>query len=308
MSPAEERSGFVIKFWGVRGSVPVPGPDTAEFGGNTSCTEVRVGDTLIVVDAGTGIRSLGNSLIRHGQPVHAHLLITHTHWDHLCGFPFFSPMYDPRTRLWLHGRGHFGSTLEEIVSNQMKYSYFPVRASLLPASIQYDEVDRDSFTVDSVTVRAMNTNHPVLSLAYRLSDSGKSVVFTGDHEPFYDFVTDGHEHTTQMFGEDEVAETVEEQNRHVVEFASGADLIVADAQYTPEEYQYKKGWGHMTYEQAVQLAVEAEAKQLAITHHDPERTDSQMQEIEARAREYASKVSSHPLTVFAARENMEVAL
>lgn len=308
MAPAREQHSVGIKFWGVRGSVPVPGPDTAIFGGNTSCVEVRAGDTLIIIDAGTGIRGLGNSLIHSSEPVRAHLLITHTHWDHLCGFPFFSPMYDPRTRLWLHGKGHFGSTLEEIVSNQMKYSYFPVRASLLPASIEYDEVERDSFTVDSVSVTVMSTNHPVLSLAYRLTSSDKTVVFTGDHEPFYDFVSDDREHTTQIFGTDELAETVEEQNRRVVEFASGADLLVADAQYTPEEYQYRKGWGHMTYEQAVRLAVDAEAKQLALTHHDPDRTDSQVQEMEGKAREYASRISSHPLTIFAARENMEVAL
>ncbi len=306
MPPA--KASIRITFWGVRGSVPVPGPDTAVFGGNTSCVEVRVGETLIIIDAGTGIRGLGAKLIRPAQPIHAHLLITHSHWDHLCGFPFFSPMYDPRTRLWLHGRGHFGSTLEEIVSNQMKYSYFPVRASLLPASVEYDEVDQESFEIDSVTVRAMNTNHPVLSLAYRLAAMGKSVAFTGDHEPFYDFVSDEREHTTQLFGSDELIETVEEQNRRVVEFLSGADLVVADAQYTPEEYQYKKGWGHMTYEQAVRLAADAGAKQLALTHHDPDRTDPEVQEIEARAREYASEIRPNALTVFAAREGMEVAL
>jgi len=297
-----------IKFWGVRGSVPIPGPHTSFFGGNTSCAEVDADEgVLIIVDAGTGIRSLGKDLTRPRDSLLVHLLITHTHWDHLCGYPFFAPLYSPATKVIIHGRGHFGMTLEEIISNQMKYSYFPTRAALLPASVEYDEIETTSFTIESVKVDVMNTNHPVLSLAYRLTHGGKSVVFTGDHEPYYDFVSDD-ETSTGIFRTEDLQATAEEQNRRVIEFCSGADLIVADAQYTPEEYEEKRGWGHMTYEHAVRLTVEGGASQLALTHHDPDRADDAVKEIENRARELAARISADPPLVFAARENMEVAL
>lgn len=277
---------MTFTLWGVRGSIPCPGPTTVRYGGNTLCLEVRYGehDRLIIVDAGSGIRTLGNHLMNHDLargPIEAKLLFSHTHWDHIMGFPFFTPLFIPSTKLDIYGPVTFEDEgLDKVIGGQLQYRYFPVTLADLSAQIHYHRLQETTLEFeDGLRVHTKYLNHPITCLGYRFEHAGRTVVTLFDHEPFRNLFEDDPETS------EEGARAAAEENRRIEAFMAGADLVLHDAQYTQKEYQKGRlGWGHSPMEWAINAAARARVKKLVLIHHDPDRTDEQLDELEARYR------------------------
>ncbi len=249
-----------IRFWGTRGSIPSPGPSTVRYGGNTSCVEVRLqDDTLLILDAGTGIRALGATL----ESCRATILLTHYHWDHIQGLPFFQPAYDPNSVIRVFGPEFEGVGPERYVADQMIHPYFPAVASELAACRDLAVAPSIPFTVGAATVRTARVSHPGVTLGYRVEEAGRTLVYISDNEP--DLAT-----PEQMAG--------------MLQLAAGADVLLHDCQYFDSGYSSKRGWGHSTPRQAVQLARAAEVRHLVLFHHDPGHTDQQVETLASQAR------------------------
>lgn len=270
-----------IRFWGVRGSIASPGRDTAAVGGNTSCVELTCGEERIVLDAGTGLRALGNHLVASGatrEPFAMTLLLSHYHWDHIQGLPFFVPVYMKNTSLTIVGGPNGVTGVRETLERQMSAPVFPVRLDEVGARIDAREVKLgDTFDVGEARVSVARGNHPGGVVAYRVEHAGRSIVYATDTEHYA---------------------CVDPALRTLCE---GADVLVYDAQYTPDEYRGKVGWGHSTYVAGAELARAAGVGTFVLFHHDPTRSDEGVAEIEARAR------ALFPSSV-AAREGMEIDL
>jgi len=295
---------MLIRFWGTRGSLAKPGPTTLRYGGNTSCVEVRTADgTLIVLDCGTGAHGLGQSLVSGGPPQRGHLLITHTHWDHIQGFPFFAPLFGPGNDWDIYAPGGLGQQLERTLAGQMEYTYFPVTLEQLGATIRYHDLVEGSFALGAVRVVAKYLNHPALALGYRLEVGSVVVVYSVDHEPHAPHVVDA---TTRALAAVGVPPVHAEDRRHVA-FLAGADLIIHDAQYSLDEYPQKTGWGHTPAEWAVDYALAAGAKRLALTHHDPLRDDQAVDRLVELCRRRSTAVGNG-LEVFGAAEGQVLEL
>lgn len=274
-----------VKFWGVRGSIPSPGPHTVKYGGNTTCIEIRTDDNeLIILDAGTGVFALSQVLLRE-MPVTANVFITHTHWDHIHGLPFFTPLFIPGNVLRLHGAFDpvSGRGIEQSMEVQLQYSYFPVRETELKARVEYETLmPEQSVQIGSATITPTLLNHPVISFGYRVDCNGKSVFFTGDHEPHYNIYTPDDE------GFDEYQMLIEDKEKSIIEAMRGVDVLIADSSYTAGEYQSKKGWGHGTFDSCIEMARKADAKVVYCTHHEPTRSD------EALEREFGKALALRP--------------
>ncbi len=304
-----------IKFWGVRGSIPCPGPNTKKYGGNTACIELRFPEIgrHIIIDAGSGIRELANYLMANdlpNGPIKTDIYLSHTHWDHIMGFPFFIPAYIPGTKIRVFGPVTYeDDPLEEVVGGQMKYRYFPVNMGDLGADIQYHRLKEDPHIDlgDGIILSTKILNHPITSLGYRFTYRDKVFCTAYDTEPFRNlFVTDPEDPAYDKLMADEGEEVAEEQNRAVEEFFRDADLLVHDAQYTNEEYEDGKvGWGHTPIEHAIASAERAGVKSMALFHHDPERTDDQLDEM---SKTYCRQESEKNTSLFFAREGMEIDL
>lgn len=265
-----------ITFWGVRGSIPVPGPSTAAIGGNTSCVEVRIGKTIIVFDGGTGLRLLGQQLLKE-MPLEAHIFFSHVHWDHIQGFPFFAPAFLPGNSIHLYGGNNVSRTLEEALAGQMDYPSFPVHLSQMGSRMSFNDLyEGQVLTLPSadgspVKITTARGNHPNGVWVYRLEHAGKSMVYATDTE-HYAIV-----------------------DPKLVAICRGADILIYDSQYTPEEYAGaasglpKTGWGHSTYEEGVKLAKAAGVGKLVLFHHDPGQSDDAVREKERRARTLMSE-------------------
>ena len=283
-----------VKFWGVRGSIPTPGPTTVRYGGNTTCLQLMpdeddtFGGEVLIIDAGTGIRELGLELMKLPKPLKIHLLVTHTHMDHINGFPFFVPSFIPGTQIDIYGPLHYEKRLEEIFAGQMDYSYFPISTNQLAAELNYHELNEGSFEIGPLKIQTHYMNHPVLTLGYRVTDGSSSILFTGDHEPYFDIMGD----EASEDDEDDVKAIVDQQNKRLVEFFREADVLVCDAAYTPEEYESHRGWGHSSTDNAVDWAIEAGVKQLILFHHEPLHDDAKLDEVQAYARTRAQEKGS----------------
>jgi len=281
-----------VRFWGTRGSIAAPGPNTARYGGNTSCVEVRASDgTVIILDCGTGARELGLHLERTmQQPIRLHLFIGHTHWDHIQGFPFFVPAFLPGSELNIYAPIGFQRGLEDAMAGQMEYSYFPVKMRDLRSRIHFTELDEGFFRVGDVLVETQFLNHTAPTIAYRMTSDGASIAYATDHEPFWN----ASGRISQHPGDE----------RHIA-FLKGANLVIHDAQYTDEEYRDKVGWGHSSLEYAVDVALAAGVERLVLFHHDPAHDDAAMERMEAMARAHVGR-RGQALEVLAAREGLEL--
>lgn len=295
-----------IRFWGVRGSIPTPGPEFVKFGGNTSCIEIDdEAGNVMVFDSGTGIRPCGLDLARR-KVNHIHLFITHTHWDHIQGFPFFTPAYIPGNKISIYGPIHFEKKLKHIMDLQMDYAYFPISMQQLNAKMEYHDLKEAQIEIGNTVITTKYSNHPVTGLCYKLAHGGKTLVYSGDTEPYYNNITGTADPSGQGFAEEDDEETVDdvvrERNEHHKMFCS-SDLLIHDAQYTEEEYAKFKGWGHSPMETVIRMAIDGGVKKLVLNHHDPAHTDEML-----AATETSLKAKYPQLEMVFSREGMELSL
>lgn len=258
---------FRVRFWGVRGSIPTPGPDTVEIGGNTSCVEVRCGDARIIFDGGTGLRLLGASWLKE-MPLTAHLFFSHVHWDHIQGFPFFAPAFVRGNTIHMYGAANVTGTVETALAGQMETPNFPVHLTQLPATLQFHDLhEGETVTIDEeVRVTSAAGNHPGGVFAYRVDYRGRSVVYATDTEHY------------------------SIPDPKLVALARDADVLIFDTMYTPEEYagergSPKTGWGHSHFEAGVALVKAAGVRRYVLFHHDPSQTDAMVRDKERRTQE-----------------------
>jgi phosphoribosyl 1,2-cyclic phosphodiesterase len=301
-----------VKFWGVRGSIPCPGPQTVKYGGNTVCLELRFPDSdrRIIIDAGSGLRGLGDHMVANGngnRPIRADLLLTHTHLDHILGIPFFTPIYIPGTQMRIYGPVTCEEeSLETVLGGQLSYRYFPVRQAELAAQIEYFDLKEGSFYLgEGIRVTAKYLNHPLLCFGYRIECNGQVFCTAYDTEPFYNiFSTDPEDPNYDEALAQEGDQAARLGNRGMEEFVAGADLLVYDGQYTRQEYEKDKiGWGHTPMEFAIELARRSGTQKLALIHHDPMRTDAQL---DLLADQFCSPLNNADTQVFFAREGVVI--
>jgi phosphoribosyl 1,2-cyclic phosphodiesterase len=270
-----------VRFWGVRGSTPTPQPENLRYGGNTSCVEVRMNGQTCVLDCGTGFRNLGKHMEAdaNGRPVSAHIFLSHFHWDHIQGIPFFAPLYHNAKNEFTFHSASRNRGLQAVLAEQMASPYFPVKMTEMAAKREFRELQPDKLHLGECLVSSVWLNHPQGCLGFRLEHKGKVVVYATDNEP----------------GDPEF-------DRNLRKLAEGADVLIYDAQYLPEEYTARKqGWGHSHWREAVNVVMESGAKELVLFHHDPDHTDECIDSVVAKAREFYPRVR-------AASEGMQIVL
>ena len=285
-----------IKFWGTRGSIAKPGPSTARYGGNTSCTELRSDSgELLVIDCGTGGHDFGQQLVRQSKgPVDGHLLISHTHWDHIQGIPFFAPLFIPGNTWHVYGPKGLSDSVRAALAGQMEHTYFPVTLEHFAAKIHYHDLVEGAFNIGDVKITTRFLNHPALTLGFRFEADGASMAYCCDHEPHSAALASGECTITGV-------------DRHYADFVAKADLVIHDAQYTAQEYVAKVGWGHSPVEYAVRVCRDAGVRRVAFTHHDPLRDDDAIDRIVAEVRARLANDGAS-LEVFGASEGRSIEL
>ena len=291
-----------ITFWGVRGSYPAPRADALAYGGNTTCLEVQVGGSRVIVDAGTGIYALGQQLA--GEPAHHHLLFTHVHWDHIQGLPFFAPLEDPDSRLTLYALPQHLLIIEALFTDGFRQIYLPIPAGRRRAQVEFKPFHTGMpWILNGLEISSVRLNHPNFASGFRFRADGKTVVFYSDVAPFTDMLF-GYTYRPQALRPDEPRDRYEQERlakmrQTVVEHCQHADVLIYDAHFTQEEYQRFPHFGHSTTAHALEIAREAQVKRLIMTHHSPTRKDKKLTEMEAH---YRALAAEHGIDLHAGRE------
>ena len=292
------------KIWGVRGSVPVPGASTLKYGGNTTCIEVNGhDDECIILDAGTGIFPLGQHLART-EIKKIHLFITHTHWDHIQGFTMFQPLFSDDVEIHIYGPKDptSGLTIKDHLTNQMDRHFFPVQLQNVAARLIFEDVTGgDRIHINSLIVKTFEFNHTAINIGYRIDSDERSIIFTGDHE----WKLNPHPSDDPRFSNME--QSIKATRQETINFIKGVDLLIIDSAYTEEEYLTRHGWGHGTLDSSITAAREACAKQVLFTHHDPSRTDDELDKVFRESLERNAINSKDPEFALA-KEGMEIKL
>lgn len=291
-----------FKFWGTRGSIPIPGEKTLKYGGNTTCIEVTTNDNdLIILDAGTGIHALAQDLLQR-MPIKAHVLITHTHWDHIQGLPFCTPIYIPGNEFIIYGGKDVVTDMgiERALQVQLQQAFFPIAENNLKAKVSYKNVETNKqFSIAGATVTPIILNHPVINFGYRIDCDGQSLFFTGDYEQQINIFS------PEDPAYEEFQKIIDASVDNLVSIIQGVDALVMDSSFTVEEYKNKKNWGHGSYGAAIELAQRANVKKLFLTHHEPTRTDDDLDQI------YIDLLKDYPNLDFElhiAQEKIEITL
>ncbi len=268
-----------IRFWGTRGSIPTPGKDTVKYGGNTPCVEIRLDDNnLIILDAGTGIRNLGEKLIELGDSINAYILISHPHWDHIQGFPFFKPAFISGNQITVVSYESENLSISKMIEDQMNKIYFPILLNELKATINFKSVKEEKFKVFDAEVETIFLNHPTYAIGYKIMHNGHSVVYISDNEPFDRYIAQTMSNVEPMIIE-KFLSSKKDPNQRLFYFVDGADILIYDTTYTPDDYIDHVGWGHSHYLFTLQMAYEGKAKHLILFHYDPSYTDTKIDEI-----------------------------
>jgi len=279
---------MIIRCWGARGSIPTSGKDYLQYGGNTTCLEIRnAQDDILLVDAGSGIREAGNSFLTEERNDFT-LLLTHAHWDHIMGFPFFKPLYREKTHLRIWGCSFAQDSIREMLARVMSAPYFPINYEEVHATVDYQVTCSGTYGLGNLTITPIALSHPNQGTGFKFSQNGGSLVFLTDNEL-------GLRHQGGLAYSDYLA------------FCRGADLLIHDAEYLDEEYPKRRGWGHSTVEQAVKLALDAGVKQLGLFHHNQDRHDAEVDAMVARCRRIISEHQSD-LECFAVHQLMEMTI
>lgn len=284
---------LTLTFWGTRGSIPAPGPSTVRYGGNTPCVELRTGDGwLIILDAGTGIRELGRTLLErgNGKPIAGDIFLTHTHWDHIQGIPFFAPLFAKGNRFTIWGSRSLQAKIARVVRDQMSPIVFPVTFEELKAQVEFKELAEGRRSGQGYEVSAFSVRHPGGATGYRFTTGnpgGRALVYVSDNE---------------LSSEARYNDAPGWRER-LVEFVRGASVLVHDTMYTASEYGSFVGWGHSTHDQAVELALDADVERLVLFHHRPERSDDEVDRCVERCRATVAR-RGRALEVVAAAEGM----
>ena len=293
-----------MKFWGTRGSISTPGKETVRYGGNTPCIELRLSNNeLIILDAGTGIRNLGEKLIESGESIKAHILISHPHWDHTQGFPFFKPAFISGNEFTIIGGETDKVSLQKMISDQMNKIYFPVQLNELKANLKFRKIQEECFDVFDAKVQSIFLNHPSFAIGYRITHNGKTLVYISDNEPFDRRVAEAIRNVEAVIMEKYSVERGD-PNQRIFDFVRNADVLIHDATYTPEEYVNRVGWGHSHYLFTLKVAAEGNVKQLVLFHHDPAHNDDKVDDI-LRKCHNEIRIRHYEFNCLAAIEGME---
>lgn len=285
---------MLVKFWGVRGSIPKPGSETLKYGGNTSCVQCTSdAGEMLIIDAGTGAYNLGMFLLSQNKEFYkGSICLSHTHWDHIQGLPFFAPFSNPRNEWDIYGPYGFGQSIEQSLKGQMLHQYFPISLKEFEAKISYHDLLEGEFMIGGMRVKTHYLNHTALTLGFRIEVDGVVVIYACDHEPFAKNLAGGEG-------------TIGGQDLRHIEFLRGADLLIHDSQYSVSEYSNKIGWGHSTPEYVIRIAKEAGIKNVVLTHHDPLRSDEDLDRLNRRIHEKLT-LDGSSMKVLLAYEGLEI--
>jgi phosphoribosyl 1,2-cyclic phosphodiesterase len=305
---------MIVKFWGTRGSIPTPELSTVKYGGNTSCVEIRLGDNILILDSGTGIRKLGLNLTHRyqikGQTFH--LLLSHTHWDHIQGFPFFKPAFYEGCSIKIYGPDAGSRNIRDVIAGQMGSEYFPVSLSEMNAKIHFHGIGKNSFSISNFQVDTIYLNHPGITLGFRITCDSGSVVYATDNEPYRHLLLDAKRRLKGASkSPDKIHFTKEEEefvrilDDEIIQFANRANLLIIDSQYTWDEYWKHLGWGHRPIDNAIEVGIKAGVQWTTLFHHDPDRTDNELDQIVHISNERIERMNLK-MNCIAAREGMSL--
>jgi len=301
-------SSSYLRFWGVRGSYAAPFSSHLGVGGNTSCVEIRTDNHILVCDAGTGIIPFGNEIMEQNDIRELAVVLTHYHWDHVCGLPFFVPAFSPDWTINFFAPGADTAEIEKHIAAQMRAPYFPVGTETWLADVNYIAPENNEFNYGPIKIQYSNVHHPGATFGYRIEVNGKKIIYISDNE--CKFIEKSINNRNEELNEEErelYKAMVEEEHQTELKLLSNADILIHDAQYTPEDYKTKQGWGHSCYIDTINMAIDAGVKELYLYHHDPNYDDEAMDSIDKSAQQLVKERNSS-MKCYIAKEGMIVEL